>query len=164
MKLNNLLSLSMCIVFQMAISQNEEISNSELLTIDQLLPEENTSQLVAIDQIEKMNQIEIFQSGSDNNIDINVASESSDIRVLQNGSGNQINLDVTAKRIEARVVQNGEDHLLSSFSEGTEVFQLNTLQQGSNTEIITHGENTISEKIDINLIGNDRSVIIRNFK
>jgi hypothetical protein len=106
----------------------------------------------------------INQIGSNNDAEIRVNAPTSFINVLQNGFSNEMLIDITASDITQNITQNGESNRYYNFSNNpTAVQNMEVLQNGINQDITVFGSNSLSENIKINMQGNDRSIIVRNF-
>lgn len=122
------------------------------------LTSENT--LVFTDE----NTIFIQQIGNDNVVKANTKSDKSNIALSQNGDQNKIYLDVAAKNIEEKVLQEGDSNYFLDFSPyGVDLHSVEVVQQGNNQNITLFGGNSISEKIKINMQGDSKTIIVRNF-
>lgn len=106
----------------------------------------------------------INQIGSNNDAQIKVNATTSFLNVLQNGLSNLMLVDVTAAEINQNLTQNGESNRFYSFSNNPASIQnMEVLQNGVNQDITVYGGNSLSENLKINMQGNDRSIIVRNF-
>lgn len=110
------------------------------------------------------NSVFINQIGENNDAAINVNALNSLINILQNGVGNLTMVDIKAFDVTQNINQNGEENRFYNFSNNPEAIQnLEIIQTGINQDITIFGENSLSEKIKINMQGNDKSLVIRNF-
>ena len=110
------------------------------------------------------NAIFIQQIGNDNSVKANTKSSFSNIELSQKGDQNSIYLDITAKTIEEKIIQHGDNNYFLDFSPyGVNLHSAEVVQQGSNQNITVFGGNAISEKIKINMQGDSKTVIVRNF-
>ncbi|WP_224484874.1 hypothetical protein [Robertkochia aurantiaca] len=110
------------------------------------------------------NNIFIKQIGINNTATVANVSNSSKIEIEQNGNKNEAGLYLQAERIQYRLQQLGDDHKYLHFNNSNpELINVNAIQNGNGTDIIIHGKNSLSEKLKINMNGNARSLIIRNF-
>lgn len=113
---------------------------------------------------QKQNAVYIQQIGQSNKIISYSQTENGSISVQQDGNNNRAGLFLKAQTIEYNLSQSGDDNKYLHFNISTpDLIKVNAVQQGKNTDIIIHGKNSISEKLKINMKGNDRSLIIRNF-
>lgn len=110
------------------------------------------------------NSIFIQQIGNGNAIKTNTKSKNSNTTLSQNGNQNKIYLDVAANTIEEKVMQNGDNNYLLDFSPyGVDFHGVDVIQQGNNQNITLFGGNAISERIKINMQGDSKTIIVRNF-
>lgn len=110
------------------------------------------------------NSVYIDQIGSENTVISTTHSQTSDINLLQRGNGNTMFLDITANEIIQNILQQGNDNdyfNITSNPSGTHAVDL--IQNGNNQDFTMYGSNTISERLKINMTGDNRSLIIRNF-
>lgn len=123
-----------------------------------------TFQVVPSEIILKNNNVFISQIGADNLIKVNTQSTISNIDLLQYGNQNRIYLDIVANTIEESVIQNGNNNVFSDYS----TYDLNyhsaeIIQTGNNHNLTWFGGNSVSEKIKINMQGESKTIIVRNF-
>jgi len=117
-----------------------------------------------IRSINEDNSVFINQVGLDNQINVKIESISSTINLFQNGDNNNILLDVKSDRIEALVIQDGDNNRFLDFSSfGNEFHSAEVIQQGNDQNLTWFGGNSISEKIKINMLGDSKTIIVRNF-
>jgi hypothetical protein len=113
----------------------------------------------------KKNEVFIKQLGYGNNLNLISSSNTSDINLTQNGKGNDIQMFIQADKILSNVNQLGTNNYHFEFSRAPEMsIESNILQQGINNSLTIYERNSLSEKIKVNMKGNDQTVIIRNFK
>ena len=111
------------------------------------------------------NAIYIEQIGNNNNVVAETRSLKSTINVFQRGNENEVNLNLTSGVITENVVQRGVNNRFidlnnkATFSHSATVFQT-----GRNQNLIMAGNNSISEKMIVNMRGKNQTVFIRNFK
>lgn len=130
--------------------QNNYLSTS-LTTID------NTSNIVG-------NTVFIQQIGDDNKISSNTKSEANAMNLNQFGDNNNIYLDISAKVIDEKVLQSGDNNYFLDFSPyGTKYHSADIVQRGNNQNITVFGGNGISEKLKVNMQGDSKTIIVRNF-
>lgn len=110
------------------------------------------------------NDVFVQQIGLDNYISFVSSAKSSDVRLLQEGNQNGIYLSVDAERYLALIRQTGNHNNHFEFAKTSHLnLESAILQNGQNNNLIIHGRNSLSEKIKVNMSGNDQTVIIRNF-
>ncbi len=111
------------------------------------------------------NTVFIEQIGNNNVLNANTNSDTSDLNFSQRGESNSIFLDISvANDIQQDILQQGDKNQF--FNITTNPFGSHSaeiIQNGNNQDITLYGNNSISDKIKINMQGNDRSVIVRSF-
>lgn len=154
-----------------AQTYNEGDSDAELESFQdkraeiKFLAEQNQQNVIRNSNINQTgNSVFINQIGTNNQAVVNTQSSSSEINVVQNGAGNDVLLDVAAERIEETIVQNGNSNSYLHINP----FRLNyqgaeILQSGNNQNIEWFGGNTLSEKLKINMQGENKSLIVRSY-
>ncbi|MEM7086314.1 MAG: hypothetical protein AAF489_09040 [Bacteroidota bacterium] len=111
------------------------------------------------------NAIYIQQIGDENNVVANTRSFRSNINILQRGSNNEVGLDITSGVIEENVFQRGANNrFLDLSSKATISHSAAVFQNGTNQNLFMVGNNSISEKMIVNMRGKNQTVLIRNFK
>mgnify|MGYP003629966842 CR=1 FL=1 len=106
----------------------------------------------------------INQVGENNDAQIDVQARNSLINIFQSGMSNLTLIDVSAFEITQNITQNGEENRFYNFSSNPSALQnMEVIQNGVNQDITVFGENSLSENMKINMQGNDRSLVIRNF-
>jgi hypothetical protein len=124
---------------------------------------------VAINQVDasiipKGNRVLINQIGINNSAILNVSSSQSNVEVLQTGRNNLVDLSYYGTEINSIVKQDGIDNSVLDY-----VFSLNDpintfiTQDGSNLHIEKFGSNSITNGLQINMTGSDKTVIINSF-
>ncbi len=107
----------------------------------------------------------IEQIGNNNTLIANTTSQTSDLNFSQRGDSNSIFLDISvANDIQQDVMQQGNRNQF--FNITTNPFgshSAEVIQNGNNQDVTIYGNNSISDKIKINMQGDDRSVIVRSF-
>ncbi|MEX0996501.1 MAG: hypothetical protein WDZ45_05605 [Flavobacteriaceae bacterium] len=115
-------------------------------------------------QVTEGSSVFINQVGENNDAQVSVNATNSFVNLLQNGFSNLTLLDLTALDITQNITQNGENNRLYNFSNNPSAIQnMEIIQSGINQDITIFGSNSLSENIKINMQGNDRSLIVRNF-
>lgn len=91
---------------------------------------------------------------------LNVLNATSGTYVVQTGNYNQV--DIESKEMQ---VNQAGDYQLLYYTETSklEASNMNINMEGANNYIEIYGNNSIMENISINVQGNDRSVIVRNY-
>lgn len=112
----------------------------------------------------KGNSIYINQIGEENSIQTNITSNTTDVIFVQEGNWNTILLDVSGEIIKNKIIQTGDSNNLLNISNkfsGSQNF--NVIQNGNNQDVTIYGSNSMSESLKINMTGDFKSVIVRNF-
>lgn len=111
-------------------------------------------------EIELIHSPEMQQMHSENVL-LNILTVNTGTLITQMGNENVISLDTE----EIKVNQKGEYQLLF-YTETSKLdpSSLNINMQGTNNYIEIFGNNTIMENMTVNMSGNDRSLIIRNYR
>lgn len=110
------------------------------------------------------NEVYIRQAGNNNGMVLKIKASSSDIEIWQKGDDNQAYFDLRADHIQYDLTQLGNGNRYLHFNTtNPELISVNTLQTGNDLDIIVHGNNSISEKLKVNMKGDSRTLIIRNF-
>lgn len=161
--------------FQSLLAQENSLplikENNQLI----LNPKQNIAQFNLLDQKEGIftalrpnnqvsNLVYIRQQGNENFGLVVAKSERSDISLVQNGDGNKAALFLKSETIDYKLVQQGNNNrFLHLNNKNSELIEANVMQLGNQLNIIVSGNNGISEKMKINMTGDSRSLIIRNF-
>jgi len=120
-------------------------------------PKENIVQL-------NTNNIFITQVGADNLINATTRTKKSDIELQQNGSDNVIRINITALNTIENIKQNGSNNYFAEFANTPNLNLERKIEQNGNSQnLVIHGNNSISDKIQLNMQGNSKTVVIRNF-
>lgn len=110
------------------------------------------------------NSIYIDQIGSNNIISLKSFTESSTIDLTQNGNNNVVKLNFTALSAVENFYQLGDNHYLAAYGNTPSLnLQRTVNQNGSGQRLTIHGNNSISEKMQLNMKGATSTIIIRNF-
>lgn len=111
------------------------------------------------------NNIYIEQIGTSNTVDVKTNTNSGNIEVIQSGTQNTIRMNVAGLVVSDQIKQSGSDHFFSQYANTPSlIMQRQINQNGYNQSLTIHGNNSISEKIRLNMNGSLNNVIIRNFK
>lgn len=105
----------------------------------------------------------ITQIGNSNNSRVTTTADNNSIAIQQNGNRNNTFLQVDAQTVVETVRQDGNDHSFLDFGSTARIHNLEVVQSGSNQNLVFHGGNSISERMNIRMSGDSQSVIIRNF-
>lgn len=155
------LMFSLAVFSQSDIVTPEQIQSEGMKFVTRYSQESNTDNPSAQ---QTQNSVYISQIGDLNKVDTYSYTSQGAISVLQNGDNNKAGLFLKAESIDYQLTQKGDNNRYLHFNWSTpELIKVNATQTGNNTDIIIHGKNSISEKIKIDMQGNDRALIIRNF-
>lgn len=111
------------------------------------------------------NQVFIDQVGRQNSANVQVTARETNVQYNQSGIGNSIDVSVNLQTYNSVVNQSGNYNQVFDQmwdSEANASLQLN--QQGENLHFERFGTNSIGNKLEFNMTGNARSIIVRNFK
>lgn len=131
----------------------EVISPNFSVNPSQIAPTPNPSNTIYIEQI-----------GINNNIQVKTEVERSALDLVQDGSNNVMKINYMALTSRESILQQGNNHYLASFGKTPTLNLDRTIQQnGYGQHLTIHGNNSISEKIKLNMQGASSTVVIRNF-
>lgn len=110
------------------------------------------------------NTVLIVQAGVNNESTVTTEATNSLVILRQNGVDNSMQLDLRATTIDYQATQSGNNNLLLDFSNGpiTQLLQRKIIQTGSNQNLVIHGNNALSDKMEIRMNNSGQSIIIRN--
>lgn len=107
----------------------------------------------------------INQIGDFNNSFVQTNSENSDINLMQMGNTNRIALDLNARNVIYNALQQGNGNTLLEFNSnfsGKELIQREVQQVGNDQNLIIHGNNRLSDRLQVRMSNSGQSLIIRN--
>lgn len=110
------------------------------------------------------NTVLINQIGINNEVILRVTSSQSKVEVFQTGKNNFVDLNYYGTEINSLVMQDGIDNSVLDY-----VFSLNDpvntfiTQDGNNLHIEKFGSNSITNGLQINMTGSDKTIIINSF-
>lgn len=120
---------------------------------------------ISSSQLNSNNQVYIIQIGYNNTIKADFKTNNSKSNYFQDGDHNNINLNITAKTFQGFIDQTGDNNrIFDHIYEPSSDISLNLTQNGKNNHFERHGSNSIGEKLEFRMNGNDKSIIVRNFK
>jgi len=109
------------------------------------------------------NSVFIRQIGNDNDIVSNSQATNKNINTLQFGDENKIDLKIKARKIDETVIQLGlSNSFLDLNPNGNYSHKATAIQTGKNQNLILAGNNSISEKMLVNMKGKGQTILIRN--
>lgn len=110
------------------------------------------------------NSVFINQMGDGNTITSKTFSESSEINYFQIGNNNEIIVNLRSTRIEENILQFGNDNSVINMNRGDQIFHKGEIMQnGNNQSLVWLGDNGISEKLEVTMIGDSKMIIVNNF-
>ncbi|EHQ03572.1 hypothetical protein [Gillisia limnaea] len=156
-----LISLLFTILPNLSSGQSIHTLNPEMIPIQNLLNEN----FEAKQQVGKSNEIFIQQIGVQNTIASNITSTSAAVNLNQNGNHNIIGINITSKSYRSNIDQKGDyNNIFENIYAPSSNISLNLSQNGRNNHFERYGSNSIGDKLEFNMNGNDKSIIVRNFK
>lgn len=112
----------------------------------------------------QLNNIYITQIGSNNSSSIRSTTTSSTIDLRQHGNNNTAKLNFTALSATETFHQSGDNNFLATYGNTPSLNLERTINQsGYGQRLTIHGNNSISEKMKLNMNGATSTIIIRNF-
>lgn len=111
------------------------------------------------------NGIFIQQIGVYNKAYANIKAEKKDMQISQEGNFNKAALHLKAEQVVYNLTQRGDHIGYFAFSVGNpQLISHQVTQTGNNLNLVVHGQNTLYDKLKLNMQGENRSLIIRNFE
>ena len=109
------------------------------------------------------NSVFIRQIGNNNDIVSNSQAINKNINLYQYGDENKIDLKIKAKKIDEIVIQRGfSNSFLDLNLNGNFSHKTTAIQIGKNQNLILAGNNSISQKMTVNMKGKGQTILIRN--
>ena len=109
------------------------------------------------------NSVFIRQIGNNNDIVSNSQAINKNINLYQYGDENKIDLKIKAKKIDETVIQRGFSNSFLDLNLNGNFSHKNTaIQIGKNQNLILAGNNSISQKMTVNMKGKGQTILIRN--
>lgn len=121
------------------------------------------SQVDARPVVRPGNAVFVEQIGSNEAI-ISVTSSQSNVEVFQKGNNNYVDLDYKAAEISSLVVQEGNNNTATDYVHYSQD-AANTVitQYGDNLTVQKFGSNSITNGLQINMTGSDKTVIVNSY-
>tara|TARA_R110000787_G_scaffold81036_2_gene175862 strand:+ start:19112 stop:19618 length:507 start_codon:yes stop_codon:yes gene_type:complete len=160
-----ILSVLLLIIVNVGLSQsiNSE-SNINPNNLDYLFTQNFQITSNKLINVVNTNNVFINQIGNDNEVVIKTKSLNSDIALNQKGAQNKIYLDIVAENIKETISQTGNDNYVFDYSSiGVDQHSLEVSQYGNNQNLTWYGGNSLSENLKVNMQGESKTVIVRNF-
>lgn len=110
------------------------------------------------------NRVFITQAGVNNETSVTTDATNSLVVLRQNGIDNTMQLNLRATTIDYEATQSGNNNLLLDFSNGaaTQLLERKIIQTGNGQNLVIHGNNALSDRMEIRMNNGAQSVIIRN--
>ncbi|ALM07672.1 hypothetical protein SB49_07520 [Sediminicola sp. YIK13] len=110
------------------------------------------------------NRVFITQAGVNNETSVTTDATNSLVVLRQNGVDNAMQLNLRATTIDYEATQSGNNNLLLDFSNGTttQLLQRKIIQTGNGQNLVIHGNNALSDRMEIRMNNGGQSIIIRN--
>lgn len=110
------------------------------------------------------NNIFISQAGKNNNIRAEISSHDAIVEIDQSGDENGVQMKIEADIIRGVVTQTGYDNQVFDYvPQSDEPVVFHYKQRGNFQHIESYGSNSISNRIKVELVGDSKAIIIRNF-
>ncbi|SKB42318.1 hypothetical protein SAMN05660903_00637 [Salegentibacter salinarum] len=144
-------------------SQIENIPSTSLWEM-QMLSENMKPESASAAKSLNENNVFIRQVGEGNNVTANISANNTAVSYTQEGNFNHIGVDVNVEDYQSTINQNGNnnnffDQMYNSDTGAS--MELN--QTGDNLHFERFGSNSIGDKLQFNMTGESRSIIVRNF-
>jgi hypothetical protein len=111
--------------------------------------------------INKGNSVLIDQVGQGNISKVLVVSDDSEIKILQDGFQNKSFIFLRADMIRENVQQIGNNNLFLDYSlHGAKSHKVDLIQNGSYNEVISVGNNSLSERLQLKQTGIGKTALI----
>ena len=111
------------------------------------------------------NAVFIRQVGNNNKFTSEVKSVYSNISAFQQGNNNEAYVGLEAVGVDELILQRGNNNIFYDIGSGTKFFHRGQgTQTGTNQRLLILGENTLSDRMKINMQGSNQTVIVRNIK
>lgn len=172
MKKNKLLFLNAFILSIICVySQSDEKQiDDNLLSLNSENAELNliNNQILQINHQDELqfrgNNVNITQVGSRNFARVVVFSENSELIMQQHGASNNAILDLKGTSIDYSLAQKGTYNFMAEYSRSSNIeISRSLMQNGDRNNVVIHGANSLTKDLKLNIQGNSKTVIIRNF-
>jgi hypothetical protein len=111
------------------------------------------------------NQVFVRQIGNYNTFEAELRSTYSNVSAFQFGNNNEAYLDLEAVGIDEQILQRGFNNVFYDIGSSAQLFHSGRVtQNGSNQQLYVLGSNSMSDRMKVNMRGNNQTVIIRNVK
>lgn len=110
------------------------------------------------------NTVYIQQEGIDNQAFFDISIKYPDILLHQRGDNNRVDISESSRYIEKNINQFGSNNTVLDYSFNPNMStSLELSQTGNNLSFERFGSNKLFENIKLNMKGNSKTIIIRNF-
>ncbi|MGJ8666695.1 MAG: hypothetical protein ACSHW7_10035 [Patiriisocius sp.] len=111
-----------------------------------------------------LNISQVNQVGIDNDATVTITARRSNVLVDQKGNNNLIDVSYNVTEVSANLIQNGNDNIITETVNNPAGSVTSNLSQfGNNLEINKIGANNISNSLQINMQGADKTITIISF-
>jgi len=129
----------------------------------EFLNKKNLNSALTNNNFSSYNSVFIRQIGNNNDIVSNSQAITKNINLYQYGDENKIDLKIKAKKIDEIVIQRGFSNSFLDLNLNGNFSHKNTaIQIGKNQNLILAGNNSISQKMIVNMKGKGQTILIRN--
>lgn len=109
------------------------------------------------------NSVFITQTGGNNAIDYAISSSKAEIHLIQTGDLNNIQMQLSGNHITEKISQEGNGNFFYEVSLDTPENTFGLLQKGNYNRFEKYGANSISNNMNLEVTGDSKTIIIRNF-
>jgi len=162
--------LLMFFVFGILSTSAQRSNLSANLLAIELIKDSEALQQIDINKeqaIQKTNNgVFITQIGEGNMVNASLkARDFANASFEQNGDLNKVNSNITAQSIENKIIQNGTNNqVIDYINAPSQDVSLQLNQQGNDLYFERFGSNSIGDKIQFNMTGSFKTIIVRNFQ
>jgi|GEM_PF-3957579 len=129
----------------------------------EFLNKKNLNSALTNNNFSSYNSVFIRQIGNNNDIVSNSQAINKNINLYQYGDENKIDLKIKAKKIDEIVIQRGfSNSFLDLNLNGNFSHKTTAIQIGKNQNLLLAGNNSISQKMIVNMKGKGQTILIRN--
>ncbi|MEL4307277.1 hypothetical protein [Joostella sp. CR20] len=144
-----------------AVAQSPKTVNEAMLANNQTLVTRKNSTSTQ----NQNNGVYLSQVGDYNSASVALKASEVNYNLQQNGNQNNVNQMVVAQSITQNVTQQGANNYVQEIAYNpNNAMNTQTIQEGNNLLVEKYGSNSIGDNMTIKMTGNDRSVIVRNYK
>ena len=111
----------------------------------------------------ELKSVFITQIGEDNHVAYDVSSPKAEIHLTQTGDLNNIQMQLSGNHITEEISQEGNGNFFYEVSLDTPENTFGLLQKGNYNHLEKYGANSISNNMNLEVTGDSKTIIIRNF-